>query len=446
MKKRAMMKACAAMCMQPKGANATLPPGVVSGGGAYFKRKSPRVVGRGAYFAPDYFERLGEGFFGNRGKLVGEGVYDVLKAFGLGKYKVKRNSLVQKLDMGDEVPRVRNSNQGEGFVIQHEEYIGDLLTGTGTPTPFATESFNINPANPELFPFLSAIAENFEEYEFRGLLFTLKSLASEATTALSLGSHFGAVQYDVNDPAFTNKQELENYQYANSKKVSKSFILPVECAKGNDVLAHLYTAPSGVIPAGADSKFYNLGRLTIGSQGCPAANTPIAELWVSYEIALFKPKLTAGGDLQTATITAHYYSTDFTNAKPLGQTWNSNYDPSSGSYWSGSISSAGGGTISFPPNMTEGVFQVTVRWTGTAATFGAPTVTTANCTAVNMYQADTVSKVFCPQNGLAGVTDVMFNEYVSITGTNAQLTIGSGTFPAAGSVDIFITQVNGNIN
>lgn len=235
-------------------------------------------------FAPDYGSRLGS--------AVGEGIQSFAHALGFGEYNIQQNSCMSHryLDMGTSPPRVMNTNRGEATVFSHREYLGELVTGLNTPSDFTLQSFTINPGNSILFPFGSRLAENFQEWEIRGMLVELKSEASETSTTLNLGSMFAAVDYNSLDPAPTNKTELENLEYACSNKPSKSILMPVECARKNDVLTHLYVAVDEDYQGG-DIRLYDIGKLYVGSFGCPAASAPIAEIWVTYEIAFFKPHL-----------------------------------------------------------------------------------------------------------------------------------------------------------
>jgi len=402
--------------------------------------------GKGAYFAPDYFERLGDQLLGPTGKLIGEGVQGALKAFGLGQYDLQENSLLQKvrLDPGDSVPRIENVQKGEGFVIQHEEYVGDLFTGGGTPpTGFTIETFNLNPANEELFPWLSTVAVNFEEWKPLGMIFTLKTMASDVSTALSLGTMFGAIQYDSLDTIFTTKEELLNYEGANSVKVSHSTMIPVECKPSLDTLTHLYVKPGNILPTGADTRFYDLGNASFGSTGCPTANVPIAELWVSYEIAFYKPKLTAGGDLHLLwesarwNVTTGFSTTAYCGTNPLFM---------NGVETAFSLVSTGGlGLINFPADADSGTYLLVLQVLGSAATTTVPTTTNAiNCSIRSVWQNNAVSIKGTPQNGLAGVTNYSLCMIVNITGENSRVEIGGGTMPtSSSSAEWFITQING---
>lgn len=259
------------------------PYGTLTGLGGYYDESQ-----RGD-FAPNYGARLGS--------VMGEGVHSFMNMLGFGDYSVKSNSLMNRIDMGTSPPIVRNSQRGEAIILSHREYIGDLVTpafvGGATATAYAVQNFAINPGNAALFPFGSQIAANFQEYEMRGMIVELKTLSSDYTANLSMGSHFAGTEYNAYATPPQNKQQLENLQYSTSAKPSCSIIHPIECAPINDVNTHLYVAIDSDYKSG-DKRLYDMGQLFIGSAAIPAASTSIAEIWVSYEIALFKPILSQG--------------------------------------------------------------------------------------------------------------------------------------------------------
>lgn len=135
---------------------------------------------------------------------------------------------------------------------------------------------------------MGKIAQRFQEYEVRGMLVELKSLSSDYAASLSLGSIFMSADYNVLGPAPPNKQALENMEYASSCKPSRSLIMPIECDPRNAVDTHLYVAINNDYQGG-DKRLYDLAKIYVGSQGIPTQSTPIAEMWITYEIALFKP-------------------------------------------------------------------------------------------------------------------------------------------------------------
>lgn len=236
---------------------------------------------------------------------------------GLGEYHVKKNSLMSLIDLGQSPPRVMNTNKGEATVINHREYLGDLLSGHSTPSVFNLETYSLNPGNSSLFPFLGTIAQKFQEYEIRGMLVELKTLSSDYAAALSLGSMFMAADYNVLGAAPGTKQQLENMEYASSAKPSCSIIMPIECEPRNDTNTHLYVADDSDYEGG-DKRLFDLCNIYIGSQGIPTPNTPIAEIWLTYEIALFKPIILESSLPGNEAISFKLVGTNCTYDHPLG--------------------------------------------------------------------------------------------------------------------------------
>lgn len=401
-------------------------------------------MGEGKYFAPDYWERLGHEFFGKKGKLVGEGITSVLNALGLGSYQIESNSLLQPgaLDLGGEIPRIANDGIHECILVRKEEYIGDLITGSGTPSQFDVQVLDINPANGDLFPWLAQIASQFQEWKLRGMLVVLKTIASDVSTALSLGQMFGVVQYDVDGAPFTNMQQILNYQGASSQKVSKSVVVPVECKESENVLTHLFVATNGVIPTGKDPKFYNLAKLWVGSEGCPQANTKIAQIWVTYDIALYKSFMGSGGDLALGIQSGHWTSTTFANAAPLTG-FPAGADPDN--FFRGEVTST---TIKFPHNSTQGIWLVGVRWSGGSASLTAPVVTFTGCEAKVLFANYSSGQIAAPAPTTTA-TRLMMLISVRILEAGSLITFGgAGTLPTLSSpdADLVVTQLNGQFN
>lgn len=291
--------------------------------GGYRRRYNRYRSGYGAYYDPDT-DSWQKGFapnYGSRiGSALGEGIQSFAEVIGLGDYKVKKNSLMANINMGTDPPTVKNSMKGEATIIHHREYLGDLMTGAGAVSPFKLQTYNLNIGNSLLFPFGSALAQNFQEWEPRGIIIELKSISSDYAANLSLGSMFMAVDYNSLDDPPGNKTELENLEYAVSQKPSKSCMMPVECAMVNDVLTHLYVSLDGAYQGG-DPRFSDLGKLYIGSYGIPntgGLSSPIAEIWVSYEIALFKPHIHGNPNYPSTAPYSHFLMSNSDAGSPWG--------------------------------------------------------------------------------------------------------------------------------
>lgn len=377
-------KKAAAPARKPAASRSKAFPSAVRGRGAYTadstrtKKKAGSVPNKAmnTNFRSDYGSRLGS--------VIGEGIQSFANAIGFGEYDIQQNScLSQKyIDMGTSPPRVKNTNKGEATVFNHREYLGELVTGAGTPSAFALQSYTINPGNSTLFPFAARLAENFQEWEIRGMLVELKSEASNTSTTLNMGSMFVAVDYNVLDPAPADKIELENLEYACSNKPSESILMPIECARKNDVLTHLYIAVNEEY-YGGDPRLYDIGQLFIGSFGCPAAAAPIAEIWVTYEIAFFKPHL----HIEPPPLVSLVSSTHWVGEAPVGPTYPlANPSEKEGGTTGFDVTSTGAGNslVTFPEPDTSDIYLVNVWWRnqGTIIAPAAPTVTPIGASAV----------------------------------------------------------------
>lgn len=216
---------------------------------------------------------------------------------GMGDYRVSKNSLATN---SNGPPLFHNRGSDGSIVLNHREFLQDV---TGS-TAFTLSNFSINPGQSSTFPFLSLIAANFEQYEFLGLVYEFKTTSATAvsSTNTALGVVVMSTNYDVQDPNFSSKQQMEAYQYTTSSVPSCSMIHPVECNPRMNTLSNMYIR-TGSVPSGADQRFYDLGNFQIATVGMQAAAT-IGELWVSYSVRLLRPKIPT--PLGVNLLEAHY--------------------------------------------------------------------------------------------------------------------------------------------
>jgi hypothetical protein len=288
-----------------------------NGNGMKPKQVLPKVNGRGGYgYAPGLLGTIGTtvgGYFaGPVGGYIGKRAGDWLgKITGMGDYKVSRNSLV---DNG--VPQFKQGPRNEPGAIElcHTEFLQDISSSVA----FTNTAFPINPGLNTSFPFLSQIAVNFEEYEFLGLVYSFKSTSATAvaSTNTSLGVVILSTNYDTADENFSTKQQMEAYQFTVSTVPSASVMHPVECDPRQTVLSQRYVRATAV-PSGFDQRFYDLGNFQIATVGSQAAAV-VGELWVSYHVRFYKPRLQV--PLGQNLVTSHFYaaSTTAAAATPLG--------------------------------------------------------------------------------------------------------------------------------
>jgi len=279
------------------------------------------VRGRGDYtMDPEasFGHRYG-GLIGSKlGELAGGSLQGLLAAVtGLGDYQVKENVFLD-----GRLPEMINMPAGGGTVIRFQEYLGDVTTSP-TIGEFDIQSYEINAANPETFPFLSQIAANYEQYCFEGIIFQYKSTSADAlnSTNTALGSVMMATQYDSLDPVFDSKLDMLNYEFSSSCKPSEDVLHMVECAPRQTSVSELYTLYNQGVPSNADPRLYNLGRFSIATIGFQAANVRVGQLHVTYQVRLLKPKLFVSLG-KTSLFSLHTLGNGtapvFSNTEPLG--------------------------------------------------------------------------------------------------------------------------------
>jgi len=220
------------------------------------------------------------------GSALGSGIAAIT---GYGDYTVSSGINTSKMaDPG--VPSfTRNSN---GISVSHREYVGQIaLPNTAA---FDATHYVINPGNAELFPWLSNLAVNFQEYKFRGLVFTFQSRTSEYAADNAMGTVMMATNYNVQEKPFTNATNLLNTQFAVSAKPSTSFIHAIECdaALGSNTFRYVRDPAAVDTNVVSDPRFYDLGRTTVATEGIPGApGYVVGVLYVSYDIDLMTPVL-----------------------------------------------------------------------------------------------------------------------------------------------------------
>ena len=207
--------------------------------------------------------------------ISGRGDYDISG--------ITHNSLVGKIS--PTIPQFTNGLNGS-IEVCHREYLTDILS----TTDFNLLEFPINPALPVTFPWLSKIAQNFEQYTIDGLIFEFKTGSSDAlnSTNTALGYIVMATEYNSLAPGYQNKLQMENALFACSTKPSLSTIHAVECAPVQSPLNVLYTRTGFENIGASDIRLYDLGRFCLATVGMQAVGANLGELWISYKVRLMK--------------------------------------------------------------------------------------------------------------------------------------------------------------
>lgn len=337
--------------------------------------RAPTVVrGEGAYFS-DAGRALGQWAGGKLGGMVDS-------VTGLGAYNVHQNSLIadgsiQTSPSGP--PRVVNTAKGEATVFHHREFVSDIMSGDfvagTTSTDFNLAKYQLNPGNSALFPWLSKMAEGFQEYEVHGMLMQLITETADFSANFAIGNMMMAADYNPIAVAPNTKIELLEMEYSASVKTSSDLVMPIECDRANNGQNHLWVALDNDYQ-GTDARSFDLASVFVATQGQPAAQTKLAELWNTYEIWFYKPKLPdAPGDGSGV----HYQLITAGNASPFGMT--RYLAPGSSTNFECTST-----LLTFPEGNNN--WLVFLRWTGDSAVSFTPVdFTLTNCTQKLMFSS-----------------------------------------------------------
>jgi len=327
-------------------------------------------------------------------------------------------------------------DETNSITITHTEYIADI---TPTLGGFQNQFFlAVNPGLSGTFPWLSNIAQFYEEYEFRQLAFTFKSMVTEGN-ANAAGTIVMCTQYNPTNPAFTSKQTMENYDYANSGKVTCDVHHGIECdptKHGGSAIEYVRT---GAIPTNQDLKTYDLATFQLATNGAYTTSAlTLGELWVSYSVVLRKTKIPAIG--QSGITTAAFARWSLNNV-----TVTNLFGSIAPTLTNGNISGfvLSGNTLTFPSFVTSGYYAAVLCFTALTT---QPTVTiSTNNTGCTVVRPGTSNL----GGAATGVFFVNFNIIVANTATSAANIVISGLaslVSAAGDGGYFAIYQVGNIN
>lgn len=325
---------------------------------------------------------------GVAGSSIGSYVGDQVARFaGFGDYK-------QQSRKGGPI---RNGNlpnfsgSSLGIRVKHRE----MFMQVSGSVDFQADRLMINPANATLFPWLSQLADGYEQYIMHGMFFVYEPLSGAINSAsAALGDVMMATQYDVFDPTFSTKSEMLNYQFATSVVPCSTGMHAVECSP-RETQQRVLKCRHGPVPAGATRQNYDVADFTIATQGQPSVYT-CGQLWVVYDVEFLKQKISTGAAARAATL---YFGPTCTTAAPFFPT--ANYAAASNL----PMAITPGDTV-FTPGLFKvsntqirvnvvGYVRVTIRWFSALASLaGLPTI------------INTSSGMYYQQEGLGNYTAV----------------------------------------
>jgi len=321
-----------------------------------------------------------------------------------------------------------------GVRIAHHEFLGDVTSNTA----FTVTQYSLNPGINTTFPWLSSVAQAFQEYELNGCVFYFKSTSANAlnSTNTALGQIIGAVQFNPYQPAPANKIEMLGLSGAADGKPSESNLYAVECKADMVVFRSKLIRTSAVSD---DLAKYDHGNFYLGAAGSQA-NAIVGELHIVYDVLLKKPKLWNSGP--SVGWYSHIASwTGVSNTTPLGVS-NAIVKDNLGITTSGQ-------TVTIPATVvTTGTrYEIQASWTGSGAVgVVPPVITCTNCTNVNTYWTwnNGVSyALISPQSG-ASASSATVRMVVQVIASNTPIVVSfglAGTLPTGTpAMDLIITE------
>lgn len=230
---------------------------------------------------------------GLKGTLaLGSGMYTGSGAYG----KTVSNDLIMGNNM-KVTPKMSTVQDETGaLVINNSEYIGEVYGPPGQT--FNIQTFALNPGIEATFPWLSQIAQNYEEYEMIQLVFEFRSTLTQEVSDSNgqVGTIMGGVQYNVSNPSFKSKAEMVQYVHTASCRSTSDLNIGVECdpskTAGND---QKFIRSSQIDPH-KELQDYDIGRFEFAMHNLPTSltNQSIGEMHVYYTVKLSKPKIKTG--------------------------------------------------------------------------------------------------------------------------------------------------------
>lgn len=240
----------------------------------------PTMEGSGLYIGRG-------GLHSGKGMYTGPGLYT-----GEGEYQANTNHLIQSKSSMDVVPQFV-AETDDGVTFSKREYVSEIY-GPRAGVPFQVQSFAINPGLEATFPWLSQVAQNYDEYDMHQCIFTFKSTTTESSNSDNgqVGTVIMTTNYNAAAANFQDKAEMQRYEGACSARLTETLLHGVECdpdklsgSRGN------YIRNNPVV-VGQDLKTYDHGKFQIAVANASSvyADVSLGELWVTYTVTLRKSK------------------------------------------------------------------------------------------------------------------------------------------------------------
>lgn len=224
-------------------------------------------------------------------------------------------SVAKGIKMSNRTPRVGNvGKRTDGSIkVMNREWLGSLLASNDPGTFSVVFSRNVNPGLKVSFPWLSAIANNYETYKFQKLEFSFTSCVGTSNS----GSVYMYVDYDSADAgAPVSKADfMSNFRAVRCPVWDST---TVRCDRDDLNKAITQYTRRGVHTV-SDIKSYDVGLFHCAIEGFPIAlaGTTLGDLYVEYEVILSTPQCNLSEAIDAGCAKA-FSDTGTTPAAPFG--------------------------------------------------------------------------------------------------------------------------------
>jgi hypothetical protein len=355
------------------------------------------------------------------------------KWLGAGDYTVGQNSIVGRTLKGtDSIPDMHRN--GQSVVVQHKEYLGEVRSNTAFTIQ---QSYPLNPGMATTFPWLYKIANRFQEYRFKGIVFHYvpSSGSAIASTNNALGTVMLQTSYRSNDTAPASKVEMLNEYWSSESTPNEAFCHPIECDPDENPFNIQYVRGSAV-PSGDNQLIYDLGQTHLAVSGQQASNVVLGDLWITYEVELKKPLIDSNATDDIQAINNTYTS-------PTGSTWFGTLSNTLGTL---GVTTDAVRTVSFPKG-SVGQWLLVYRWVAQTA-FTAwntdSTVTLTNCGTFAFLDPVGVNSK-SSMGGTASTDRAYFMQAITIADPAVVATVAFGAVTITGTATqgfLTITRIN----
>jgi len=409
------------------------------GRGSYRVQGSPNMnlQGQGGFWG-DVWERgrkfIPRALGGAAGYLAG-GAPGAAKGWGMGgqfsknilgwgdygvPWQVSNNSLIT----ASGVPTMHDTGDS-GFKIQHQEFLGPIFSTTS----FSSNTYSVNPGLWATFPWLSAIAANFQQYRLLGAVVAFEPVLPDGMAAFtSLGSVMIAAQMNPAAANFASETQMMQTKFVTAGKPTQKLWAPIECSPISGSGSNNLLIRTNAVPANQVVNNYDHCKITVATTGQPSAGVMLGKIWFTTEVLLLNPCSGEGlgvwgahYDLLTGNDTTH----------PLGTSPTKVYDD-----FSLTLSTTSK-TVTFPVGII-GKLQVQYYLHASSGAMTLPTLTLTNATQL--------TQLVGPGSGETASYGCI-TWYINVTDSSVAtvLTFGNATFTSSATgCHLFVNDVSSN--